>query len=232
MNTAAVVVAAGEGSRLGSEIPKPYVPLQGRPMLLWTLDRIASSSHIETIIVVAAAAELSRCERLLAEDFAHRHPSFRLQSGGATRQASVRRGLDCLGANAEIVVIHDAARPFASAALIDRCIEAAHDKGAAVVGLPVRDTIKIVSGDRFVRSTPERDSLWEIQTPQAFRRAWLIAAHEQAERDDVRATDDAGLVERMGRPVFVLEGERTNLKITAPEDLWLAEMLIREGRLP
>jgi 2-C-methyl-D-erythritol 4-phosphate cytidylyltransferase len=169
---------------------------------------------------------------LLAGDPALRHYAFRLQSGGATRQESVRRGLDCLDANTEIVVIHDGARPFASAALIGRGIEAAHDKGAAVVGLPVHDTIKIVSEDRFVRSTPERDSLWEIQTPQAFRHAWLIAAHERAERDGVRATDDAGLVERMGRPVFVLEGERTNLKITSPEDLWLAETLIREGRLP
>jgi 2-C-methyl-D-erythritol 4-phosphate cytidylyltransferase len=232
MNAAAVIVAAGEGRRLGNEISKPYVPLNGRPMLLWTLDRIVSARCIETIVVVAAAAELSRCEALLAQDSALRHRLIILQNGGATRQESVRRGLDRLAASAEIIMIHDGARPFVSPALIDRCVEAAYEQGAAVVGLPARDTIKIVSEERFVRSTLERNSLWEIQTPQAFRRAWIMAAHDWAEHENIAATDDATLVERMGRPVFVLEGERTNLKITVPEDLWLAETLIREGRVP
>jgi 2-C-methyl-D-erythritol 4-phosphate cytidylyltransferase len=119
-----------------------------------------------------------------------------------------------------------------SASLIDRCVEAAEDKGAVVVGLPVRDTIKMVSEDRRIQSTPERSSLWEIQTPQVFKRELIVDAHERAERDGVEATDDAMLVERLGKPVFIIDGERTNLKITVPEDVWLAESLIREGRVP
>jgi 2-C-methyl-D-erythritol 4-phosphate cytidylyltransferase len=130
------------------------------------------------------------------------------------------------------VIIHDGARPFVSAALIDRCVESAAEKGAVVVGLPARDTIKVVGDDRLIRSTPERRSLWEIQTPQVFQKELIVAAHQQAERDGVEVTDDAMVVERFGMPVYVLEGERTNLKITLPEDIWLAEMMIREGRVP
>ncbi|HLN87713.1 MAG TPA: 2-C-methyl-D-erythritol 4-phosphate cytidylyltransferase, partial [Candidatus Limnocylindrales bacterium] len=106
------------------------------------------------------------------------------------------------------------------------------EKGAVVVGLQARDTIKIVGDDRLIRSTPARRSLWEIQTPQAFQKDLIVKAHQQAEADGVEVTDDAMVVERLGKPVYVLEGERTNLKITLPEDIWLAEMMIRDGRVP
>jgi 2-C-methyl-D-erythritol 4-phosphate cytidylyltransferase len=155
-----------------------------------------------------------------------------LQVGGATRQQSARRGLERVESDCDIVIIHDGARPFVSARLIDRCVETAADKGAVVAGLPVRDTIKTVSSDHWIESTPNRSALWEIQTPQAFKRGLIIAAHEWAERQGIQVTDDATVVERIGTPVYVLEGERTNFKITVPEDVWLAEMLIREGRLP
>jgi 2-C-methyl-D-erythritol 4-phosphate cytidylyltransferase len=126
-------------------------------------------------------------------------------------------------------MIHDGARPFVSAALIGRCIQAAAAKGAAVVGLPVRDTIKQVGADGYVRSTPQRAGLWEIQTPQIFQRDLIVAAHEWAMRQGIDATDDAMVVERMGKPVFVVEGERNNFKITVPEDMQLAEAMIRAG---
>ena len=126
-------------------------------------------------------------------------------------------------------MIHDGARPFVSSALIERCIQAAAVKGAAVVGLPVRDTIKQVGADGYVRSTPERAGLWEIQTPQIFQRDLIVAAHEWAARQGIDATDDAMVVERMGKPVFAIEGERNNFKITVPEDLQLAEAMIRAG---
>ena len=103
-------------------------------------------------------------------------------------------------------------------------------KGAAVPGLPARDTIKVLSSAHWVQSTPERSSLWEIQTPQAFKRELILAAHKQAERDGIEVTDDAMAVERLGAPVFVVDGERMNFKITLPEDVWLAETLIREGK--
>ena len=115
---------------------------------------------------------------------------------------------------------------------MERCLEVAAVRGAAVPGLPARDTIKVVSPDYQVQSTPERSSLWEIQTPQVFQRQLIVAAHEQAERDGLEVTDDAMAVERLGKPVYLVEGERTNFKITLPEDVWLAEVLIREGKVP
>jgi 2-C-methyl-D-erythritol 4-phosphate cytidylyltransferase len=230
-HTTAIIVAAGEGLRVGGDVPKIYLPVCGRPMVLRTLDRFFSAQAVERVILVIGASEFSRCETMLRRDFTLGNRSWTLQSGGATRQQSVKKGLEKIDADTDIIVIHDGARPFVSSALIDRCVEAAQDKGAVVVGLPVRDTIKIVSDDRWVQRTPARSSLWEIQTPQAFRKELIVEAHDRASREAVEATDDAMLVEGMGNPVFVLDGERNNMKITTPEDVWLAETLMREGRI-
>jgi 2-C-methyl-D-erythritol 4-phosphate cytidylyltransferase len=227
----AILLAAGEGRRMGGDPPKPYLPIAGRPLVLRALDRIFSSSHVEKVILVVAAADMKRCELMLGADVALRDRPWFLQVGGATRQQSAHRGLEKITPDTDIVMIHDAARPFASAALIERCIEAAAIRGAAVPGLPVRDTIKVVSPDHRIQSTPERKSLWEIQTPQAFKRELIVAAHGQAERDGLEVTDDAMVVERLGKPVYLVEGERTNFKITLPEDVWFAEVLIREGKI-
>jgi 2-C-methyl-D-erythritol 4-phosphate cytidylyltransferase len=231
MHTTAIVLAAGEGRRIGGSTSKVFLPLAGRPLLLRTLDRVFSARSIEKVVLVVAANEVSRCETLLRADTALRgHPCI-LQIGGATRQQSTKRGLEKIGSDTDIVMIHDGARPLVSSSLIDRCVEAAANQGAVVVGLPARDTIKIVSEDRRIQSTPERSFLWEIQTPQVFKREMIVEAHERAERDGVEVTDDAMLVERLGKPVFIIDGERTNFKITVPEDVWLAESLIREGRV-
>jgi 2-C-methyl-D-erythritol 4-phosphate cytidylyltransferase len=229
MEAVAIIVAAGEGRRFGSTEPKAYLPLCGRPMLLRTLDKFCSARHIIQMIVVAAAAELSRCEAMLRADPVLQRCSWMIQSGGATRQESVKRGLDKVNADVDVIAIHDGVRPFVSSALIDRCVEAACDRGAVAVGLPARDTIKFVSEERWVQSTPERSALWEIQTPQAFRKELILEAHDRAVAQGIAATDDAMLVERMGAAVYVVEGERTNFKITVPEDLVFAEALIRQG---
>lgn len=228
IKTTAIVVAAGEGRRLGAETPKTYLPVAGRPILLRTLDRLLQCQAVQDLTLVIAANEFARCEKLLGEDRHLSSLSIRLQSGGATRQQSVYRGLLTVAGSSDIVLVHDGARPFASAALFGRCIEQAERRGAVAVGLPVRDTIKMVGLDGRVESTPERSKLWEIQTPQAFRRELLVAAHDWAIRERIEATDDAMLVEKMGKPVWVLDGERHNIKITVPEDLWLAEMMVRE----
>lgn len=232
MKATAVIVAAGEGLRIGGNVPKPYLPLVGRAMLLRTLDRVFGARNIEKVVMVIAASELFRCEAMLRGDSALSQRPWVLQSGGATRQQSVKAGLEKVDGVTDIVVIHDGARPFVSPALIERCIESAGRNGAVVVGLPARDTIKIVSDDHRVLSTPARKAVWEIQTPQAFRREVIVEAHEWAAREGFTATDDAMLVEQAGKPVWVIEGEKTNLKITVPEDLWLAEAMIREGRIP
>jgi 2-C-methyl-D-erythritol 4-phosphate cytidylyltransferase len=232
MHTTAIVLAAGEGRRLGGNRSKVFLPLTGRVLLLRTLDRVFSARSVENVVLVVAAHEIARCETMLRSDAALRGRPWLLQMGGATRQQSAKLGLEKVGSDADLVMIHDGARPFASASLIDRCVEVAADKEAVVVGLPARDTIKIVSQEGRIQSTPERSSLWEIQTPQVFKRELIIQAHERAEQEDVEVTDDAMLVERLGKAVFVVEGERTNFKITVPEDVWLAEALLRDGRVP
>ena len=231
MRVTSIILAAGEGRRMGGEISKTYLPIAGRPLVLRTLDRVFSARTVDNVVLVIAAGELARCESMLRNDVDLRGRPWILQSGGATRQQSAKRGLERVGADTDIVIIHDGARPFVSAALIDRCVEAAADKGAVVIGLPVRDTIKVVAPEGLIQSTPERGNLWEIQTPQVFRRELIVAAHERAEREGARVTDDAMVVERTGAPVYVLEGERNNFKITLPEDIWLAEILIREGKV-
>jgi 2-C-methyl-D-erythritol 4-phosphate cytidylyltransferase len=232
MQVAAIVVAAGAGRRIGGEISKVYLPIAGRPLILRTLERMFETKTVGQVILVVAAEDRDRCDAMLRDDLKLRDRPYRLEIGGATRQQSVQRGLKKISQEIEIVIIHDGARPFVSAALIDRCVENAIEKGAVVVGVPARDTIKLVGADRRVQSTPDRNLLWEIQTPQVFQRDLIVDAHARAENDGVEVTDDAMVVERLGKAVYLLEGERTNFKITLPEDVWLAEMMVREGRVP
>jgi 2-C-methyl-D-erythritol 4-phosphate cytidylyltransferase len=227
MRLNAVIVAAGEGRRMGSAAPKPLLLLAGRPIILHTLARFADSG-VGKAIVVVPAAERSKFEKSIGAGELGRL-EWSLTNGGPRRQDSVALGLEALDADCEIVVVHDAVRPLVSPALIDRCAEAANKDGAAVSGLPVSDTIKVVSADRRAEATPPRDMLWSIQTPQAFRVGLLREAHRRAEIDRFEATDDAMLVERLGEKVVVVEGERRNIKITTPEDLSFAEALLAGG---
>lgn len=227
----AIVLAAGEGRRMGAVLSKSYLPLAGRPVLMRTLDRMFASPLIEKVVLVVGAADLERCEAMLHGDPALQNRSWILQTGGATRQQSARRGLEKIAANADWVAIHDAARPFVSVELIKRCVDAAAAHQAAVPGLPARNTIKVVSADCWIEATPDRAALWEIQTPQVFARDLISAAHQKAAHDGMECTDDAMVVEQFGKPVFVVQGESTNIKITVPEDVWFAEALLRQGRV-
>jgi 2-C-methyl-D-erythritol 4-phosphate cytidylyltransferase len=227
MRINAVIVAAGEGKRMSAGAPKPLLALGGRPVILHTLAAFAASRAGKAVIVVSEK-ERARFEALLRGSDLGRL-EWQLQSGAARRQDSVARGLELLDGDCELVVVHDAVRPLVSAALIDRCIAAAAKDGAAVAGVPVADTIKIVSSDRRIEATPLRESLWAIQTPQVFGVELLREAHRKAKVESVEATDDAMLVERLGRKVVVVEGERRNIKITTPEDLALAEALLLQS---
>jgi 2-C-methyl-D-erythritol 4-phosphate cytidylyltransferase len=231
MEATAIIVAAGEGSRIGGAVAKPYLPIAGRPLILHTLDRFASARTIARIVLVVAADHLELCETMIREDPVSGALRWVLQPGGASRQESVSEGLGRVTTDCELVVIHDGVRPFVSGSLIDRCVNEAQEKGAVVVGLPARDTIKVVSETRKVQSTLERAALWEIQTPQAFHLELIVKAHRWARDNGIHATDDAALVERFGTSVYVLDGERTNIKVTVPEDLLFAEALIREGKI-
>lgn len=231
MHVTAIIVAAGEGTRIGGQVPKSFLPIGGRPLVLRTLDRFFSAEGVENVILVVADDQLRQSQTLIQGDPNLSHREWVLQAGGASRQESVRRGLEKLDSDCEIVAIHDGARPFVSSSLIKRCCDEAYRIGAVVTGVPVRNTIKVVSDEYWVQSTPARNTLWEVQTPQVFRKDLIVKAYDWGLRQAIEATDDAMLVERIGQPVFLLEGERTNIKITVPEDILLAEALLRDGRV-
>ncbi|HEY7322311.1 MAG TPA: 2-C-methyl-D-erythritol 4-phosphate cytidylyltransferase [Candidatus Binatia bacterium] len=231
MHATAVIVAAGEGRRIGGPVSKSFLPIAGRPLVLRTLDRFFSAQRIEKVILVVADRDLRRSQELIENDPNLSHRPWVLQTGGASRQESVRLGLTRLEPDCEIVAIHDGARPFVSSPLIDRCIGEAERVGSVVIGVPVKDTIKVVSEEHWVQATPARKALWQIQTPQVFRKEIILQAHDWGVRHATEVTDDSTLVEQIGQRVFLLEGERTNIKITVPEDILLAEALLREGRV-
>ncbi|WP_245442723.1 bifunctional 2-C-methyl-D-erythritol 4-phosphate cytidylyltransferase/2-C-methyl-D-erythritol 2,4-cyclodiphosphate synthase [Methylobacterium terrae] len=220
---AAVVVAAGRGIRVGGDTPKQYRRVGGQAVLTRTLAALAAHPGIDRIQVVIAADAAAFYDECLGDlPPAARAKLARPTEGGATRQASVRAGLAALARDGDpdLVLVHDAARPFVDGALIDRAIAAARDHGAAVPGVPVSDTIKVVEPDGRVRATPERESLRAVQTPQAFRFALLHAAHGRAASEGLDGfTDDGALAEWAGLPVAVFPGDLRNRKITQAADL-------------
>ena len=221
----ALIPAAGMGSRMQAGINKQYLQLGDRPLLAHTLAVFERHPAIDRVVVVVPAAEIDYCQRTVVAACGYTKVTA-VVAGGAERQDSVRLGLDACGAHDDdLVLIHDGARPFLNAAQIDAVLAAAMDTGAALLGVPVKDTIKQVAAGRVV-CTPERGSLWQAQTPQAFRLGLIRTAHHQALRDDFRGTDDATLVERLGQPVAMVTGSYRNLKITTPEDLVLAQALL------
>jgi 2-C-methyl-D-erythritol 4-phosphate cytidylyltransferase len=227
MSVAALVLAAGRGERLGSTVPKAFVPLAGTPLLLHTLAALARVPEIDCVVPVLAAADHARFEALRAA--LARIPKLApAVTGGAERQDSMRAGLAALGAEVTLVAVHDAARPFVRARDVARVLEAARAVGAAVLAVPVTDTIKRVRAGRVVE-TPGRDECWAAQTPQAFRIEILREALAKAVAAGVRVTDDAQLVERLGLPVAVVEGDPGNVKITRPGDLVAAESRLARG---
>ncbi|MBI2988090.1 MAG: 2-C-methyl-D-erythritol 4-phosphate cytidylyltransferase [Deltaproteobacteria bacterium] len=228
MRVNGVIVAAGKGKRMGGKVSKPLLPLCGRAVVLHALSRFAAS-QVRKLVLVTPEPDISKYQELVRSDSQLGDLEFVFQAGGPRRQDSVSHGLERLDPDCEVVIIHDGVRPFISPQLIDRCVEAAFREGAVVVGVPVRDTIKVISADRQVKETPPRDSLWEIQTPQAFRTEVIREAFQKAVQGGAEATDDAVLVERLGRRVALLEGQTTNIKITVPEDLVFAEALLRAG---
>lgn len=235
-DAAAVIVAAGRGSRFGGALPKAFVSLAGRPMVEWSLAAYGACEAIGRIVLVAPGDRIDLARRLLAGDA---HPKVRaIVPGGDERPDSVLAGLEALRASPPaIVCVHDGARPLIDEATILRSIQVAREHGAAVAAVPATDTIKQCAADGRIEATPARCDLHHAQTPQTFRYPLLLAAYERARAESLDVTDDASVVERMGHPVYVSEGHRDNLKITTPEDHARAEWLLErrgEGnmRLP
>lgn len=211
-----MIPAGGVGARLGSTLPKQFLRLGREPILAATVGHFRRHPDVRAIVVAAPAAHLARTRRLLTRP--GRRSALAVVAGGATRQESVWRALAAIPADAEIVVVHDAVRPFIDRGLIDTVVAAAVAGGAAICALPVAETVKRVR-EGLVEATVDREGLWVVQTPQAFRADLLREAHDKARRDGIAGTDDAMLVERLGHRVRVVRGRRDNLKITTPEDL-------------
>ncbi|CAM4484490.1 2-C-methyl-D-erythritol 4-phosphate cytidylyltransferase [Paenibacillus tarimensis] len=223
----AIVVAAGRGTRMGSAESKQYLPLLGKPVLIHTLQLFDLMEDITETILVTGPDDIVRCKELIREYGLEKVRA--VVPGGAERQHSVYQGLKAAGS--DWVLVHDAVRPLVSPAAVRRCMAAAVRSGAAVLAVPVKDTIKKVSPDGVVEDTPDRSRLWAIQTPQAFNSVQLRECHARADSEGFVGTDDAMLVERSGQQVTVAEGEYTNIKITTPDDLpWAAFLLEERGR--
>jgi 2-C-methyl-D-erythritol 4-phosphate cytidylyltransferase len=223
MNISAIIVAAGNGRRLGLPIPKAFVGLGGRTMLSWSLAAVRAVPSI-CELVLTAPAEMQPSIRNEVTAAGLEIP-VKIVPGGAERQDSVRNALALTSALSEVVVVHDAARPFATPRMFDACIGVAIRSGAAIIGTPLADTLKRAEGPAdapTISATISRAGLWQAQTPQAFRRDLLLKAHERALREHITATDDADLVEQLGVPVEIVEGSTLNLKITTPDDLKIA----------
>ena len=216
--------AAGAGRRMKADRNKVLLELSGVPILLRTLRRFSAVPAVAELIVVVAKDEIAFVEGMLEK--AQGLKPWCVVQGGAERQYSIANGMAHLAADADIVLVHDAARPLVSLAAIEAVISAAREKGAAIAAVRAKNTIKVVGEDGRVEATPARASLWEVQTPQGFRREILQRAYEKAAQDGFLGTDDASLVERIGEAVFVVESDYGNLKITTPEDLWMAEALL------
>ena len=221
---AAIVPAAGRGARLGLRTPKAFVDLCGAALLARTLAAVCASRRIALVLPVVPRAHLTLFRARVPAPLRER--CLPPVAGGRERQDSVAAGLRALPAGVEFVVIHDGARPFVTAALLDRVLAEARRHGAAIAAVPVQDTVKRATPDLFLDGTLDRRGLWLAQTPQAFHASLLREAHERAREEGRDATDDAALVEALGHRVRVVPGSRLNFKITTREDLAVARALV------
>jgi 2-C-methyl-D-erythritol 4-phosphate cytidylyltransferase len=222
-----LIPAAGMGRRMGSERNKLLLTLLGKPILAWTLLAAEAAEKISWIGMIGQPVDQADLKAILAE--LNLSKPVELIRGGETRQESVYNGLQGLPESAEGVLIHDGARCLATPELLNRCAVALESCSGLIAAVPVKDTIKIVVDDTgVIASTPERKMLWAAQTPQGFDVKLLKQCHDKGRDQGWEVTDDAALFERCGLPVRIVEGEETNLKVTTPMDLAIAEFILRQ----
>ena len=221
-----LIPAAGVGRRMGSDRNKLLLALKGQPILAWTLQAAAASQSIEWLGLICQAVDKPNLLAIL--DSLKLTKPVILVPGGSSRQESVYNGLQALPPTAEQVLIHDGARCLATPALFDRCAAALQTCSGLIAAIPVKDTIKIVNDHGMIEATPARSRMWAAQTPQGFHVAPLKAAHDQGKAQNWAVTDDAALFEKVGLPVKIVPGEETNLKVTTPEDLQIAEKVLSD----
>lgn len=230
MSTAALIVAAGRGVRFGADVPKQFLPLGGKPILFHSIEIFENMAEVDRIWLVLPGDFLEGFE--LLHNLSEYGKIAGLVSGGERRQDSVMAGLTQLPAGTEIVAIHDAVRPFASAEAVAEAIRRARRSGAALLATPLVDTLKRCDTAGRIVETVDREQLWLAQTPQVFRVELIRRAYERVFSDGVEVTDEAAAVERLGEPVEVVSSDTPNLKITTEQDLRHAEWYLRERQRP
>jgi len=228
MKADAIIVSAGKGQRFMEGRKKQFFLLADKPILTHTLDKFENCPLIDSILLVVGQEDMDYCLKEIIEKNRYRKIS-QIVPGGKRRQDSVKNGMDALSRDANIVVIHDGVRPFVTRGMIEDSIHSAQRFGAVVLAMPVKETIKIANADGTVLKTLDRESLWQIQTPQTFQAHVIKEAYQKATENGFVGTDDASLVERLGMKVHILPGSYTNIKITTPEDLILANLFLRMG---
>jgi len=215
---------------MGGTVRKQFRALGGVPLVVHSLRILQSSPVIDAVILAVPEADIAYCRHEIVD--AHRFTKVTaVVAGGQERQDSVRQALAVVDEHFDIVVVHDAVRPFLTERMLVEVVAEALAKGAAIIALPMRDTVKQVGADRVIERTVDRRPLWLAQTPQAFRREWIQEAHQKAEAEGVAATDDAFLIEWMGRPVTVVEGSGENIKVTRPEDMVIGEAIFASRQM-
>ena len=222
-----VIVSAGRGSRMKSDINKQFLKIGGKEVIAHTVERFYNNKNIGEIIIVVREDEKEFFQENIINKYGYKN--LKIAFGGKERQDSVYNGLKEVDKNCGIVLIHDGARPFVTNEIIEKSIKCAQKYNCAIVGIPVKDTIKIVNENNDVCNTPDRNTLWSIQTPQVFEYSLIMKAHEKAKDDKYYGTDDSMLIEYLGYNVKVVEGSYDNIKITTPEDLKVAEEILREN---
>ncbi len=223
----AIIAAAGMSNRMGSRINKQFIAIDGKPILAHTLDKFQKCKYIDEIILVSKEEEIEYCQKEIIKKYKF-NKVRKIVKGGRERQDSIYNGLLALDERTNIVISHDGARPFVKIENIVDSIEGVINHKACVIGIPVKDTIKVVDSEDDVFTTPNRATLWAAQTPQAFYRDIIMSSYLKAIEDDYRGTDDSSIVERTGQRVKMIMGSYENIKITTPEDLLLGESLIKD----
>ena len=222
---AAIILAAGKGKRMKSDIPKQYLQIGDRPLLTYALETF-DQSFIDEIVLVVGKGEIDHCQKEIVEKY-HIKKVRAIIEGGKERYHSVYEGIKRLK-NIDYVYIHDGARPFITEKIIKEAYEQVQNSGACVVGVPVKDTIKIVNEEQIVQQTPNRNYVWQVQTPQVFSYQLIKEAYDGLFQSEIyNITDDAMVVEKvLNYPIKMIQGSYKNIKITTPEDLQIAENLI------
>ena len=229
--TTAIIVAAGKGKRMKNTTSKQFLKLEGKEILAYTLDVFEKTEEIDDIVIVTGIDDISYINEYIIKKYGYQKIR-KVVSGGKERQDSVKNGMLAISSETTIVLVHDGVRPFVRKESIVSSILQAKSTGACILGVKAKDTIKRCNENQRVEETPDRNFLWQIQTPQTFQRKVLFSAYEKAERDGFYGTDESSLVERRGFDVTVVSGSYQNIKITTQEDLLLGKAFLQEGDNP